>query len=267
MTVDSKEIGKCPFFDTGYCKYGDKCQYQHYKTKCQNKDCANKACTFRHPKPCKYKESCRRFAKANCAYDHENQVNQDSLKDKIKHLDDKMKENEKETNIKLKKCLDEAQTLYKSREEMAKQNIMLERTNKDQEKRLIEEVTRLNARIDKIIQSHENEIKNVKKENKNLKMEVEILKTKFIEKVVKEKIDSLDDTTKQITKNLKNTTIEIVSNEAEKESDVLDKSKVKKKKVTKDEIQQNIINEFKEDCKSILGDRVGSGHTRLKTIS
>ena len=59
-----------------------------------------------------------------------------------------------------------------------------------------------------------------------------------------------------------NTTKEIVSNyqnEAIKEIVVVEKSKAKKKKVIKDEIQQNVINEFEERCKRILEDRVGSG--------
>ena len=79
------------------------------------------------------------------------------------------------------------------------------------EKRLIEEVSKLNDGIDKIMQSHENLIKLVKKENKNLKLEIEIIKSK-VDKVINEKVDLLNDTTKQITKNLKNKTIEIVNN-------------------------------------------------------
>ena len=55
--------------DIGYCKFGDKCRKQHFKTVCSNPEC-DKSCKSRHPRICKFKEKCKFFAKKICAYKH-----------------------------------------------------------------------------------------------------------------------------------------------------------------------------------------------------
>ena len=50
MSGEKQEVIKCPFFDSGYCKYGEKCHYKHFPEKCQKDKCNDKNCTFRHPR-------------------------------------------------------------------------------------------------------------------------------------------------------------------------------------------------------------------------
>ena len=61
---------KCKYFNTGFCKYKDECQYFHPKEICEEVSCINKGCRYRHPKQCRYKDQCHR--RSLCAYRHEN---------------------------------------------------------------------------------------------------------------------------------------------------------------------------------------------------
>ena len=44
----------CRYFKFGFCKYLEKCHYQHVKEECENHDCDVKSCFLRHPKVCNY---------------------------------------------------------------------------------------------------------------------------------------------------------------------------------------------------------------------
>ena len=50
----------CKYYNTGFCKFSDKCRYQHNDTICKKDICKNKKCHHRHPKVCRYKDTCRR---------------------------------------------------------------------------------------------------------------------------------------------------------------------------------------------------------------
>ena len=58
----------CKYHNTGFCKYGDKCKFFHAKSGCDQRPCKLNTCKLRHPKLCKYKESCKR--QADCFYVH-----------------------------------------------------------------------------------------------------------------------------------------------------------------------------------------------------
>ena len=73
--VKNKRTTKFRYFNTGYCKYCDKCRFIHPKNICteylNTNKCEKKECADRHPKKCKWEETaggCRR--KSECNYLH-----------------------------------------------------------------------------------------------------------------------------------------------------------------------------------------------------
>ena len=77
---------QCPHNNKGYCKFGDKCRYQHFNQICEKKVCREKECPSRHPKPCKNGQRCRFYRNNCCAYEHQhdNIKQKDSLSEQIK---------------------------------------------------------------------------------------------------------------------------------------------------------------------------------------
>ena len=63
---------KCKYFNSGYCKYQDRCKLLHPKEECDYK-CKIINCMKRHIKPCRYETNCR--YKENCAYKHKKEIN------------------------------------------------------------------------------------------------------------------------------------------------------------------------------------------------
>jgi hypothetical protein len=75
--VKNKIAKKCRYFDTGYCKYSEKCKFIHPRDICRDylktNKCQKTKCKERHPKRCKWEETvsgCRR--KGDCSYLHNN---------------------------------------------------------------------------------------------------------------------------------------------------------------------------------------------------
>ena len=56
MTEMTKKL-VCKFFNKGFCKFTNKCKFEHPENKCTEESCRNKACRKRHPKQCRYKEN------------------------------------------------------------------------------------------------------------------------------------------------------------------------------------------------------------------
>ena len=75
-------FARCPFNNSGYCRYEQRCRNYHSKDICRKK--IGIECPKRHPKPCKRVENCKFFVQDICAYDHENPV-----ENKNKDLEDK----------------------------------------------------------------------------------------------------------------------------------------------------------------------------------
>ena len=63
---------KCKYYNKGFCKYREECNYFHPKDVCQEVNCNNKKCKKRHPKQCRYKDECRR--RSLCMYSHESVI-------------------------------------------------------------------------------------------------------------------------------------------------------------------------------------------------
>ena len=61
----------CKHFQTGFCKFADKCKRRHEKEICQITHCSSKTCRKRHPKLCKF-FSLNHFCKFGdlCCYKH-----------------------------------------------------------------------------------------------------------------------------------------------------------------------------------------------------
>ena len=66
-----KDIKKCKYFNTGYCKYKTRCRFTHPEEVCKKVKCDGKECPDRHPRQCKWVQrdgGCRRIN--YCAYSH-----------------------------------------------------------------------------------------------------------------------------------------------------------------------------------------------------
>ena len=88
---------KCVHFNRGYCKFGDKCQNKHPDKVCNNKDCFNENCDFRHPNPCKYGPRCF-YQKKVCLYSHQN-LPCDETNSKFEELEKKILAIEKQIKV------------------------------------------------------------------------------------------------------------------------------------------------------------------------
>ena len=68
-SVFRKNLSKCLYNDTGYCKFKEKCRNLHSSGICQKDDC-NKSCPERHPKACRFSEKCKFLEKGICVFNH-----------------------------------------------------------------------------------------------------------------------------------------------------------------------------------------------------
>ena len=75
--VQSDTSPVCKHFQTGFCKFADKCKRRHEKEMCPLTQCSSKTCRKRHPKLCKF-FSLRGFCKFGdlCCYKHLNAESQ-----------------------------------------------------------------------------------------------------------------------------------------------------------------------------------------------
>ena len=67
MIEDSQSV-RCKYFNTGYCKYEDQCNYKHSIIIGMLKLFQDKSYQKRHPKACRFKAHCRR--RSSCQYRH-----------------------------------------------------------------------------------------------------------------------------------------------------------------------------------------------------
>ena len=64
------KITKCPYYNSGFCKYGDDCYNKHPDKVCEDQDCSGEKCDKRHPNPCKFGFKCKYNMKNVCLYLH-----------------------------------------------------------------------------------------------------------------------------------------------------------------------------------------------------
>ena len=61
----------CKHNKYGYCKFQEKCRFQHVKQICPRKDCEIEKCSLRHPRECRYyREYSRCKFGSFCFYHH-----------------------------------------------------------------------------------------------------------------------------------------------------------------------------------------------------
>ena len=109
----------CKFFNTGFCKYKERCKFVHAEEVCEGK-CNTKDCCKRHPKSCKFGEKCQR--KEVCAYKHLTAPINNEWKvevEVLKKLVEELRNNNKQTQDKVKDLESEVQKLKAKVEEKA----------------------------------------------------------------------------------------------------------------------------------------------------
>ena len=66
---------KCRYFNSGYCKYRQKCKFSHPNNICAEINCEKENCPKRHPKACKYQKGANGCWRGNsCDYAHDTLV-------------------------------------------------------------------------------------------------------------------------------------------------------------------------------------------------
>ena len=116
VVTENRNIFQCYYNNVGFCKFGNECRFQHFLQKCPKKICREISCRNRHPKTCKHGENCRFFKRNCCAYNHENDTN-----------DNKIKRYEEEI-VKLKIEVEKLKALLKTKEADL-ESIILEKKN------------------------------------------------------------------------------------------------------------------------------------------
>ena len=83
---------KCPYYDRGFCKFGDKCYNKHPDKVCNDNNCSEDKCDKRHPNPCKFGRRCGHNKKNVCLYSHVTFASNDHQCDKtIEDLENEIK--------------------------------------------------------------------------------------------------------------------------------------------------------------------------------
>ena len=92
---------KCDYYDRGYCKHGENCNYEHPDNVCLIANCFEDKCSNRHTNPCKYGPRCHYNRHNKCFYSNVTMVNGGDDKQmkeklsKIKEMENKVEEMQK----------------------------------------------------------------------------------------------------------------------------------------------------------------------------
>ena len=70
VAQENQDYFQCYYNNVGYCKFRDQCRHRHFKEICQKVICRDIKCQSRHPRTCKYGESCKFLARNCCVYKH-----------------------------------------------------------------------------------------------------------------------------------------------------------------------------------------------------
>ena len=162
---------QCYHNNTGYCKFGDQCRFQHYYELCTKKICRERQCKFRHPKSCKFGGNCKFLQRKMCVYKHIEKSNEevDISNGIMKDLEtkvDKLKAEIKE----LQSCIlsKEKEIHRMSSEKENSNNILLAKITQMQKE--ISELKLLNNDLENAINEKESTMKNQSKEIEDLKV-------------------------------------------------------------------------------------------------
>ena len=87
MASDKTKNSKCRYFNSGYCKYKQRCKFLHPKNICKETNCERGKCPNRHPKACKWYSGatgCRRGE--DCDFSHGTLVCGDKMENQTKNF-------------------------------------------------------------------------------------------------------------------------------------------------------------------------------------
>ena len=90
----------CRYNKYGHCKYCDKCHFRHVNVICVKQNCSVFDCENRHPVICKYFRNFRRCKFSNCSYKHLDNNEFNATEEKLRVLEAKVMEIEKEVGNK-----------------------------------------------------------------------------------------------------------------------------------------------------------------------
>ena len=93
----NKKKKKCRYFNCGYCKYKEKCRFEHPTQICEDYrkgKCVGSKCPFRHPKSCKWLQSSAGCKREDCDFMH----------DTLAHVEKEKGKVEKETQLAFYEC-------------------------------------------------------------------------------------------------------------------------------------------------------------------
>lgn len=82
---------KCSHYNSGYCKFAKKergCRLFHLEATCELPNCRNKKCPDRHPRSCKFGDTC--IFQIRCSYKHAKEKvaeKSTSIEDMVKEVD------------------------------------------------------------------------------------------------------------------------------------------------------------------------------------
>ena len=108
LNLLKKNYFQCYHNNRGYCRYGQKCHFQHFNETCQKRVCKDGECPKRHPKICKWGQKCKFKKKGICAFKHESEARNlstdlSSYKDDVEKLKTEIEELKNNNKIKQRK--------------------------------------------------------------------------------------------------------------------------------------------------------------------
>ena len=70
QNVRQSKKKRSPYWNVGFCKFGDSCRKNHATSDCTETSCERKTCGKRHRNHCRFKESCKHFKKRHANFLH-----------------------------------------------------------------------------------------------------------------------------------------------------------------------------------------------------
>ena len=159
---------QCIYNNTGFCKFGDQCKFQHFYRICPENVCRNPKCKKRHPKRCKFGERCKFNLRNACAYKHAHENHEETYLNQIRAL----KEENEILNTNISDLKNNVQLKEKELEDTTKKVKDLNSQLKDLKKLLNEEKVISKTKIKKIeeeVTAKSNKIIDIEKENEVMK--------------------------------------------------------------------------------------------------
>ena len=144
---------QCSHNNKGYCRFKERCFFQHFTVSCTQKFCKDKDCRFRHPKPCKFGNECTFYKKKICAFKHdENHGELERVKREISIFENEVS--------RLRAEISDLREIVKTKEE----DTAAISKSEEAKSAIISEIIQENDALKTIIKESKDEIRNLKEE-------------------------------------------------------------------------------------------------------